>query len=126
MSAFFFISNVISELYRWGLYFSYLKICKRKACGTLRHFCITDSNLCFFIQKTRIFDAETSILTLFRFNLWTIDHKKTLGAQGFVVVLLLRHFFQKKIDFSESCFFCRKKAFFRKKMAYYFRKKKLD
>ena len=68
-------------------------------------FCIIDFDLRDFIQKLCIFDAETSILTLFRFNLWTIDHKKSLGAQGFVVVLLLRYFFQKKNDFSERYLF---------------------
>lgn len=49
--------------------------------------------------------AETSILRSFQFDLWTIDHEKTLERQGFEVVLLLRYFFQKKTNFSESCFF---------------------
>ena len=64
-------------------------------------FCIIDFDLRDFIQKLCIFDAETSILTLFRFNLWTTDHKKTLDAQGFVVVLPLKYIFQKKKHFSE-------------------------
>ena len=55
-----------------------------------------------FIQKSCIFDAETDILRSFQFDLWTIDHEKNLEPQGIGVVLLLRYFFPKKINFSES------------------------
>ena len=58
-----------------------------------------------FIQKSCIFGAEKKILRSFQLDLWTIDHKKPLEPQGIGVVLLLRYIFQKKINFSESCFF---------------------
>jgi len=59
----------------------------------------------YFIQNFCIFDAETSILRSFQFDLWTIDHEKPLEPQGIGVVLLLRYFFQKKKHFSERYLF---------------------
>lgn len=44
------------------------QICKRKTCRTLRHFCITDFDLRFFIQKMRIFDADMTILSVFQIS----------------------------------------------------------
>lgn len=64
-------------------------------------FLIADEKRADFIQNFCIFDAETSILTSFQFDLWTIDHEKPLEPQGLGVVFLLRDFFQKKNDFSE-------------------------
>lgn len=55
----------------------------------------------YFIQNFCIFGAETSILTSFQFDLWTIDHKKHLEPQGIGVIFLLRYNFQKKKHFSE-------------------------
>lgn len=64
-------------------------------------FLIADEKRADFIQNFCIFGAETSILTSFQFDLWTIDHEKPLEPQGLGVVLLLRYFFQKKKHFSE-------------------------
>lgn len=68
-------------------------------------FLIFDEKRADFIQNFCIFGAETSILTSFQFNLWTIDHEKPLEPQGIGVVLLLIDFFQKKKHFSERSYF---------------------
>ena len=62
---------------------------------------VADEKRADFIQKFCIFGADTSILTSFQLDLWTIDHKKPLEPQGIGVILLLRYVFQKKNDFSE-------------------------
>ena len=66
-----------------------------------RDFLIADEKRADFIQNFCIFGVETSILSSFQFDLWTIDHEKPLEPQGIGVVLLLRYIFQKKKHFSE-------------------------
>ena len=68
-------------------------------------FLIADEKRADFIQNFCIFGVETSILSSFQFDLWTIDHEKPLEPQGIGVVLLLRYIFQKKNDFSERYLF---------------------
>lgn len=66
---------------------------------------VADEKRADFIQKFCIFGADTSILTSFQLNSWTVDHKKPLEPQGLGVVLLLRYNFQKKKHFSEKYLF---------------------
>ena len=53
------------------------------------------------MQKTRISDAETSILSVFQTNSWPIYHENSLERQGFRALFGEKSDFLENIDFSE-------------------------
>ena len=55
------------------------------------------------MQKSRIFDAETSILSTFQFISWPIYHENSLERQGFRALFGEKYDFLENIDFSERC-----------------------